>query len=113
MGPTCSVFLSVDADAASRCVDDVLAGVASELKRTRKQRSWEAWINQRPYTAQLVRAQDLAPAERTPPAEFQGLPTLVVLLGAGLKADEDYAQLELLSGMIAERLHGRATEPIK
>jgi hypothetical protein len=107
------VFLSVDADAASRCVDDVLAAVASDLKRTRKQRSWEAWINQRPYTVQMVRAQDSSPAERTPPAEFEEPPTLVVLLAAGLNASEDYAQLARLAGMIAERLQGRATEPIK
>ena len=113
MGPTCSVFLSVDADAASRCVDDVLAAVASELKRTRKQRFWEAWINQRPYTAQIVGAQDLSPGEWTPAAELEEPPTLVVLLGAGLKGREDYAQLARLGGIIAERLHGRATEPIK
>jgi len=107
------VFLNINADAASRCVDDVLAAVASELRRTRKQRAWDVWINQRPYTVQIVRVQDLSPAERTPPAEFDKPATLVVLLAAGLNASEDYAQLALVSGVIAQRLGGCATEPSK
>jgi hypothetical protein len=94
-GPTCEVWLESDDQHVLDVIDAILEAAAGTIKRTRKGRVWDVWIDDRPVHVWV---------EASPP---------MVVLAAGCNAPEDYAILRHLAETLAKALGGEATEPIK
>lgn len=95
-GPGCEVKLpSVPDGGALDAIDAFLASVCEDIKRTRKGRVWDVWIDGRPVHVAVV--------------DSRG----AIEISAGCNAAEDYAILRRLARGLAEILGGRATEPLK
>ena len=95
-GPACEVELpSIPDRVALDAIDEFLTGVCEHIKRTRKGRVWDVWIDERPVHVAVV--------------DSRG----AVELSAGCNAPEDYAILRRLGRSLADILGGKATEPLK
>lgn len=95
-GPACEVKLPSVPDGSSLdAIDAFLVGICEHIRRTRKARVLDVWIEGRPVHVAV--------------AESLG----AIELSAGCNAPEDYAILRRLGRGLAELFGGEATEPLK
>jgi hypothetical protein len=49
MGPVCEIPLTSDSSEVLDAIDAVLAETATKILRTRRGRTWDIWVNERPF----------------------------------------------------------------